>query len=192
MGLGGRGSGVPYRPGVEFQFRDRASGLWRASGGRGQSGRCATGTSARRRNRSLVAVFNVGVAWGLYTARDFQGASEQSWKVLAMEPKFGAAQYTLGPGLCADGSDGGCHCGIVECAHLFGDQPAVLAALAYVTRGGGESAAASALFFGELEDLVRHRYVSPYWLGLVYAGLGDQRRARWSCWTRRMRNGMSG
>ena len=29
----------------------------------------------------------------------------------------------------------------------------------------------------ELEGLAGRRYVSPYWLGLVHAGLGDQLRA---------------
>ena len=95
----------------------------------------------------LSPMVNVGVAWGLYVARDFQGASEQSWKVLAMEPKFGAAQYTLG--------------------------------LAYAQLGLTEDAIVSeaAAMLGELENLSEQRYVSPYWLALVYAGMGDRARA---------------
>ena len=30
---------------------------------------------------------------------------------------------------------------------------------------------------GELENLSEQRYVSPYWLALVYAGMGDRARA---------------
>ncbi|HXM42655.1 MAG TPA: winged helix-turn-helix domain-containing protein [Bryobacteraceae bacterium] len=124
----------------------------------------------------LSPVVNVGVAWGLYVARDFQGASEQSWKVLAMEPKFGAAQYTLGlayaqMGLAEDA--------VVELRNAricAGDQPAVLAALAHVHASAGESSEAAGIL-GELESLSQRRFVSPYWLGLVYAGLGDRARA---------------
>jgi DNA-binding winged helix-turn-helix (wHTH) protein len=124
----------------------------------------------------LSPMVNVAVAWGLYVARDFQGASEQCWKVLAMEPKFGAAQYTLGlayaqMGLTEDG--------IVELRNArtcAGDQPAVLAALAHAYACAGESGEAAGIL-GELEDLSRRRYVSPYWLGLVYVGLGARGRA---------------
>jgi|SRR5580658_1794338 DNA-binding winged helix-turn-helix (wHTH) protein len=124
----------------------------------------------------LSAMVNVGVAWGLYMARDFQGASEQSWKVLAMEPKFGAAQFTLGlayaqMGLIEDA--------IVELRNArtcAGEQPALLAALAHVCACAGDTSEAAAIL-GELENLSGRRYVSPYWLALVYTGLGDRARA---------------
>jgi DNA-binding winged helix-turn-helix (wHTH) protein len=124
----------------------------------------------------LSPMVNLGVAWGLYVARDFQGASEQSWKVLAMEPKFGAAQYTLG---LAYAQMGLAEEAIVELRNARicgGDQPAVLAALAHVYASTGESGEAGGIL-GELEDLSQRRYVSPYWLSLVYAGLGDRRQA---------------
>ena len=139
----------------------------------------------------LSPVVNVGVAWGLYVARDFQGASEQSWKVLAMEPKFGAAQYTLGlayaqMGLAEDA--------IVELRNArtcAGDQPAVLAALAHVHACAGELSEAAGML-AELENLSQRRYVSPYWLGLVHTGLGDRERARWNGCARRMPQATSG
>jgi tetratricopeptide (TPR) repeat protein len=119
---------------------------------------------------------NVGVAWGLYVARDFQGASEQSWKVLAMEPKFGAAQYTLGLAYAQMGLTEDAIVELRNARTCAGDQPAVLAALAHVHAVAGESGEAAGIL-GELENLSQRRYVSPYWLGLVYAGLGDRARA---------------
>lgn len=124
----------------------------------------------------LSSVVNVGVAWGLYLARDFQAASEQSWKVLAMEPKFGPAQYTLGLSYA--------HMGLTEDAIVelgnartcTGDQPAVLASLAYVHACADDSAEA-ALLLTELEHLSKRRYVSCYWLALVYTGMKDHPRA---------------
>jgi len=52
----------------------------------------------------------------------------------------------------------------------------VLAALAHVHARAGEAGEAAGIL-GELEDLSRRRYVSPYWLALVYTGLGDTARA---------------
>jgi DNA-binding winged helix-turn-helix (wHTH) protein len=124
----------------------------------------------------LSPMVNVGVAWGLYVARDFQGASEQSWKVLAMEPKFGAAQYTLGLAYAQMGLTEDAIVELRNARTCAGDQPAVLAALAHVYACAGESSEAAGML-GELENLSQRRYVSPYWLGLVYAGLGDRARA---------------
>jgi DNA-binding winged helix-turn-helix (wHTH) protein/Flp pilus assembly protein TadD len=124
----------------------------------------------------LSAVVNVGVAWGLYVTRDFQGASEQSWKLLAMEPKFGAAQYALGLAYAQMGLTEDAIVELSNARTCSGDQPAVLAALAYIHACGGESSEAAAML-GQLEALSQHRYVSPYWLSLVYVGLGDRTRA---------------
>jgi len=124
----------------------------------------------------LSPMVNVGVAWGLYVARDFQGASEQSWKVLAMEPKYGAAQYILGLAYAQMGLTEDAIVELHNARTCAGDQPAVLAALAYVNAGAGESSEAAGLL-GELENLSQRRYVSPYWLGLVHAGLGDRAHA---------------
>jgi len=118
----------------------------------------------------------VSAAWGLYMARDFQRASEQSWKVLAMEPKFGAAQHTLGLAYAQMGLTEEAIVELRNARTCSGDQPAIVAALAYVCSAAGDAAgAASALH--ELEVMSRQRYVSPYWLALVHAGRGDQARA---------------
>jgi DNA-binding winged helix-turn-helix (wHTH) protein/Flp pilus assembly protein TadD len=124
----------------------------------------------------LSPMVNVGVAWGLYVARDFQGASEQSWKVLAMEPKFGAAQYTLGLAYAQLGLTEDAIVELHNARTCAGDQPAVLAALAHTYACAGELREAAGML-GELEDLSGQRYVSPYWLALVSAGMGDRARA---------------
>jgi len=124
----------------------------------------------------LSGMVNVGVAWALYVARDFQGASEQCWKVLAMEPKFGAAQYTLG---LAYAQMGLAEEAIVELGNArtcTGDQPAVLAALAHAHACAGNAREAAELL-GALETLAQRRYVSPFWLALIHTGLGDSPRA---------------
>ncbi|HLY17284.1 MAG TPA: winged helix-turn-helix domain-containing protein [Bryobacteraceae bacterium] len=124
----------------------------------------------------LSPLFTLGVAWGLYVARDFQSAAEQSWKVLAMEPKFGPAQHTLGLAYAQAGLTEDAIVELSNARTCAGDQPAILASLAYAYAAAGDTRAACGML-RELEDLAGRRHVSSYWLSLVYAGLGDYPRA---------------
>ncbi len=124
----------------------------------------------------LSAMVNVGVAWGLYVARDFQGSADQCWKVLAMDSKFAAAQYTLGLAYAQLGLTEDAVVELTNARTCAGEQPAVLAALAHVHACAGDLTEASAIL-AELQSLSQRRYVSPYWLALVYSGLRDNTRA---------------
>jgi adenylate cyclase len=119
----------------------------------------------------LSLVINMEVAWNLYMARDFRGALEQSWKTLVLEPKFAAAQYTLGLAYeQLDMTDEA----ITEFRNArtcSSGHPATIAALGHAYAiAGNQVGAAEAL--DELEQLSKRRYVSPYWRSLVYAGIG--------------------
>lgn len=114
----------------------------------------------------LSPMVNVGVAWGLYVARDFSAAAEQAWKVLAMEPKFAPAQYTLGIAYAQMGLTEEAIVELSNARTCAGDQPAVLAALAHVYAAYGESLEAAACL-RRLEELAERRYVSCYWLALA-------------------------
>ncbi|HTQ57333.1 MAG TPA: winged helix-turn-helix domain-containing protein [Bryobacteraceae bacterium] len=124
----------------------------------------------------LSPLVNVGVAWGRYVGRDFTGASEQAWKVLAMEPKLAAAQHTLGLAYAQMELPEEAIVELHNARTCAGDQPAILAALAYAYAAAGRAPEAAA-GLRELEDLARQRYVSAYWRGLVHTGLGDEERA---------------
>src|SRR5580692_13132689 len=85
----------------------------------------------------LSLVINMEMAWILYIARDFQGAAEQSWKTLAMEPRFAPAQNTLG---LAYQQLGMIEEAIVELDNAracSGDHPAAQAALAHALASAG-------------------------------------------------------
>jgi DNA-binding winged helix-turn-helix (wHTH) protein/Tfp pilus assembly protein PilF len=115
---------------------------------------------------------HVEIAWALYTARDFPRAAEESWRALALEPTFAAAQYTLG---LAYEQMGMAEEALVELRNArtcAGDRPAVLAALAHAYSTAGRPTEATATLEA-LRDLGRHRYVSPYWHGVVHAGFGE-------------------
>jgi tetratricopeptide (TPR) repeat protein len=113
---------------------------------------------------------NVEAAWALYLARDFAGAHEQCWKVLALEPSFGAAQHVLGlvyeqMGMYEEA--------VIELqnAQATGDeQPAVIAALGHAWAKAGKIALAEEILC-RLQQISAKRYVSPYWHAIVYAGL---------------------
>jgi DNA-binding winged helix-turn-helix (wHTH) protein/Tfp pilus assembly protein PilF len=113
---------------------------------------------------------NAEVAWALYLARDFAGAHEQCWKVLALEPSFCAAQHVLGlvyeqMRMYEEA--------VIEFqnAQASGDeQPAVTAALGHAWAKAGKIAMAEETL-SRLQRLSAKRYVSPYWHAIVYAGL---------------------
>jgi DNA-binding winged helix-turn-helix (wHTH) protein/Tfp pilus assembly protein PilF len=119
---------------------------------------------------------NVETAWALYLARDFAGAHEQCWKVLALEPSFGAAQHVLGlvyeqMRMYEEA--------VIELrnAQASGDeQPAVIAALGHAWAQAGEIVLAEETLC-RLQQLSAKRYVSPYWHAIVYAGLRQVLRA---------------
>ncbi len=120
----------------------------------------------------LSLVINAELSWDLYMARDFQGAAEQAWRTLAMEPRFAPAQHTLG---LAYQQMGMLEEAIVEFqnARTCSDgHPATLAALGHAYAVAGQREEAEQLLH-ELERLGGHRHVSAYSLGLVFAGLGD-------------------
>ncbi len=121
---------------------------------------------------ALSTMVNVSIAWGLYVARDFQGASEQAWKVLAMEPKFAPAQYVLGLSYAQMGMSEEAIVELRNARTCAGDQPAILAALGYVYGSTGDMESARTCG-SELEEMAQRRCVSPYWRSLVQAGLGE-------------------
>jgi DNA-binding winged helix-turn-helix (wHTH) protein/Flp pilus assembly protein TadD len=116
----------------------------------------------------LSLVINMEMAWILYIARDFQGAAEQSWKTLAMEPRFAPAQNTLG---LAYQQMGMIEEAIVELDNAracSGDHPAARAALAHALAIAGRRVEAEIL----MEQLKGMRGVSRYWLAIVNTALG--------------------
>jgi DNA-binding winged helix-turn-helix (wHTH) protein/Flp pilus assembly protein TadD len=120
----------------------------------------------------LSLVINMEMAWILYIARDFQGAAEQSWKTLAMEPRFAPAQNTLG---LAYQQMGMIEEAIVELDNAracSGEHPAAQAALAHALAIAGRRAEAEILMEG-LKRLSRARNVSWYWLAIVSTALGE-------------------
>lgn len=120
----------------------------------------------------LSLVINMEVARILFISRDFSGAAEQSWKTLAIEPRFVPAQNTLG---LAYEQLGMIEEAIVELDNArvcSENHPAAVAALArgFAIAGRLREAEES---MADLKRMSRTRHISPYWFSMVYAGLGE-------------------
>ncbi len=124
----------------------------------------------------LSLAINSERAWILYMARDFQSAAEQAWKTLVLEPKFSGAQHTLGLAYEQSGLIEEAITELQNARICSGNNPATIAALghAYAAAGKGEEAWQA---LQTLEEMSQQRYVSPYWKGVVYSGLGSHELA---------------
>ena len=124
----------------------------------------------------LSLVINADAAWTLYMARDYQGAMEQAWRTLAMEPRFAPAQHALG---LAWQQMGMLEEAIVEFRNArtcSSDHPAAIASLGHAYAAAGQRADAEQMLH-DLERLSESRLVSGYWTALLHFGMGDSRRA---------------
>lgn len=116
----------------------------------------------------LSLVINMEMAWIFYVARDFQGAAEQSWKTLAMEPRFAPAQNTLGLAYQQLGMIEEAIVELENASACSGEHPAAQAALAHALAVAGRRADAAKL----LDRLQSTSRVSWYWLAIVNTALG--------------------
>jgi DNA-binding winged helix-turn-helix (wHTH) protein/Flp pilus assembly protein TadD len=132
----------------------------------------------------LSVVIGMQMAWILYLARDFQSAIEHSWKALTLEPKFAAAQHTLGLAYEQTGLIDEAIIEFQNARSCSGHNPAAIAALGHAYSLAGKAWEARRTL-EELEEMSQRRYVSPYWKSVVCVGTGDYDVALQSlneCW----------
>lgn len=123
---------------------------------------------------SLTICIEAG--WILCMAQDFEAAVEQCWKVLGIEPKFAPAQYTLGLAYERLGMREEAITEFENARLCSGNSPVMAAALAHTYAIGGMPDEAVRILL-ELEEMSKRRYVSAYWTGMVWTGLGAADRA---------------
>lgn len=121
----------------------------------------------------LSLVISMEVAWILYMAREYDGAVEQSVKTLDLEPNFVPALYTLGLAYEQMSKHEKALAALRKAREASGSNPASLAALGHAYASAGKRREAMKLL-GELLKMSRQSYVSPYWLAILQAGLGEK------------------
>lgn len=120
--------------------------------------------------------FNI---WALgdafYFARQYEQAIEQYRRAIGVEPKSHWTRLMLG---CVYEQQGKFSEAIAEVnqARLINDNPQVLAALGHAYAMSGQRAEAQKVL-AELQETAKRRYVSPYDLATIYAGLGEKEQA---------------
>jgi TolB-like protein/Tfp pilus assembly protein PilF len=118
----------------------------------------------------LSIVINMELAWDLYMARDFQGAMEQSWRTLVLDSKYAPAQHTLALSYEQLGMYEEAITELQNARMCSGDHPVAIASLAHAHAAAGNRDEAFRIL-DELDKISQRRHVSPYWMGVVQAGL---------------------
>jgi tetratricopeptide (TPR) repeat protein len=123
----------------------------------------------------ISLLINVDISAPLYSMRRYDQAIEQSRKVLEMEPNYYAAHFTAGG---ASVQKGDFEQAIVELqkARALQDAPFVVGSLGYAYAASGRRGEAQKLI-DESKEQARQRHVSPYWIAMIYVGLGEKDEA---------------
>ncbi|HKW88576.1 MAG TPA: winged helix-turn-helix domain-containing protein [Candidatus Acidoferrales bacterium] len=124
----------------------------------------------------LSLLIGVEAAWNFYMCRDFARAREQSLKVLEMQHEFPAALHILGLACEQLGESSEAIAAYERASALTGSHQTIRASLAYLHGRQGRGEAAT-LILAELQKAASQQYISPYFIALVYAGLGENPKA---------------
>ena len=116
-----------------------------------------------------------------YYARDYARAVEELGRALEVDAGFVRAHLVLGAVREQEGRHAEAVASMRRAAELSERDPVVLSSLAHALAVSGEAREARALL-EELRQLEERRYVPPYGLALVHAGLGERDEAYRRLW----------
>ncbi len=140
-----------------------------------QEGRHAEAKPFTRRGRELDPLNPLAYALSsqvAFQARDFAGALQHANRAVALDQEFWIGHQMRGQALEQLGDDALALKALAAAARLSGQNSKPLSLTGYILGRSGRTADARDLL-GALEMASRQRYVPPYALALVHAGLGD-------------------
>ena len=123
----------------------------------------------------LVAV-HATRAQAFYFAREFQRAVKECEKALHLDPNHFMLHYILGRSYMRLGQTEKAIAHFKSASATPGEVPLIDAALGLAYAVSGNRQGAQEVADG-LKDALTHRYVPPTYFGMLYAGLGDTKRA---------------
>jgi TolB-like protein/DNA-binding winged helix-turn-helix (wHTH) protein/Tfp pilus assembly protein PilF len=119
----------------------------------------------------LSISINTSLGWRLYLAREYDRSIAQLRDTLEMDPASEWAHLNLGQAYEQKGQFSLAIVELQKALELSHSSPLTISALAHTEALSGNHAGANKLL-AELEALSKKQYVSPYYVAIVYLGLG--------------------
>jgi TolB-like protein/DNA-binding winged helix-turn-helix (wHTH) protein/tetratricopeptide (TPR) repeat protein len=119
---------------------------------------------------------NFSLGWRLYLARQYDRAIVQLRNTLEMDPSYELPHLILGQAYEEQGAFDLAIPELRKAVELSHGTPLMLSALAHAYARSGQRAEAQQLLT-QLEAASKQQYVSPYYLAIVYVGLGEKEKA---------------
>ena len=123
----------------------------------------------------LSLSINASTGLPFYWSRRYEKAIERFRRTLELELSFPLAHVLLGQAYAQKGMFGEAIAELSRARELDGT-PRARAILAYTLAVAGQREEAS-MILAELQEMASDKYVSPYFIGLIYTALGDQDKA---------------
>jgi TolB-like protein/DNA-binding winged helix-turn-helix (wHTH) protein/Tfp pilus assembly protein PilF len=124
----------------------------------------------------LSISINTSLGWRLYLAREYDRAIAQLRDTLEMDPASEWAHLNLGQAYEQKGQFNLAIEELQKALELAHSSPLTISALAHAEALSGNHAMANKLL-SQLEELSKKQYVSPYYVAIVYLGLGKNELA---------------
>jgi TolB-like protein/DNA-binding winged helix-turn-helix (wHTH) protein/Tfp pilus assembly protein PilF len=124
----------------------------------------------------LSISINFSLGWRLYLARQYDRAIQQLRNTLDMDPSYELPHLVLGQAYEQKGDYARAIPELQKAAELSHNTPLMVSGLAHGYAVAGDRAAAEKLLTQLLADSKKH-YVSPYYISIIYAGLGKNELA---------------
>jgi TolB-like protein/DNA-binding winged helix-turn-helix (wHTH) protein/Tfp pilus assembly protein PilF len=119
----------------------------------------------------LSISINTSLGWRLYLAREYDRSIAQLRDTLEMDPRSEWAHLNLGQAYEQKGQFGLAIDELQKAVELSHSSPLTISALAHAEALSGNHAGANKLL-AQLETLSKKQYVSPFYVAIVYLGLG--------------------
>jgi Tfp pilus assembly protein PilF len=124
----------------------------------------------------LSLSINFSYGWRLYMARQYDQAAEQLRNTLEMDPNFALAHLVLGETYGQKGDDQRAIVELEKAAATSSNTPLMVAGLGHAYAVAKRTAEARAVL-NQLFEQSKRQYVSPFYIALIYAGLGENEKA---------------
>jgi tetratricopeptide (TPR) repeat protein len=142
----------------------------------GQHDRALAAIKQAQELEPLALIVNCDVGWNLLRARRHPDAIRQLENTVAMDPSFALARWSLGCAYEAQGLYQEALAQFEQSFKLFDDGPPMLASQGHAYAAHGDIRRAQQVI-DELIEISAERYVSPFDVALVYAGLDNKDQA---------------